>query len=79
MAPVAFVILDRSVFAENVTAKETLSKACANNLSESDIPLNWVFVNEFPRNLGGKIDAKLLVQMSGINYMAVAEPNSMQT
>ena len=69
MVPVAFVILDRSVFAENAIAKESLSKACSNNLSESDIPLDWVFVDEFPRNLGGKIDSQLLVQMSGVNYM----------
>lgn len=69
MVPVAFVILDRSVFAENSIAKEALSKACANDLNESDIPLDWVFVDEFPRNLGGKIDSQLLVQMSGINYM----------
>lgn len=78
MVPVAFVILDRSVFAENATAKETLSKACANNLSESDIPLNWVFVDEFPRNLGGKIDSKLLVQMSGVNYAETARDGDIE-
>lgn len=70
MVPVAFVILDRSIVTDDIAAKQALVEACINNLSESDIPLDWFFVDEFPRNLGGKIDTKLLVQMSGIDYMA---------
>ena len=73
MVPVAFVILDHSIFADENAAKQALSAACTDNLSESDIPLDWVFVDEFPRNLGGKIDSKLLVQLSGIHYMAATE------
>lgn len=70
MVPVAFVIPDRFVFSDDTAAKRVLSEACVDNLSESDIPLDWVFVDEFPRNLGGKIDSKQLIQASGVNYMA---------
>lgn len=64
---VAFI----SVKNENIIGeiKETLNIECPKNLDESSTPYQYVFIiGKLPRNLGGKIDRKQLLDMSGINY-----------
>ena len=41
---------------------------CSLFLEETSIPYEIVFVSDFPRNLGGKIDNKKLLEISGIDY-----------
>lgn len=65
--PVAFI----SVKNENIIGeiKETLNIECPKNLDEPSTPYQYVFIiGKLPRNLGGKIDRKQLLDMSGINY-----------
>ena len=68
MVPVAFVVLQDSN-ADASVVKERLTKECKQGLSETDIPLDWFFVNELPRNMGGKVDTKKLVESCNVNYL----------
>ena len=68
MVPVAFVKLANSDFDLSETKKELLNK-CFLNLEETSVPYDVIFVDDLPRNLGGKVDEKKLVETYGINYM----------
>ena len=72
MVPVAFVVLEDTNEKET-SAKERLIKECVQNLSETDIPMDWIFVAELPRNMGGKVDTKQLVDQSKIDYYSQTE------
>lgn len=67
MVPVAFCVLNKGYEKENLLAK--LKEGCSKNLSETDIPYEWRFLDSLPRNMGGKIDTKVLIEHSGIDYM----------
>lgn len=76
MVPVAFVKLSNSDFDLSEMKKELLN-ACILNLEETSVPYDVIFVDDLPRNLGGKVDEKKLVETSGINYMQ-EEPKTKQ-
>ena len=68
--PIAFVEINPMI-ANGLSyeeCEEQLRNACFANLEETSVPYDYVFVNAFPINAGGKIDTTLLVQKSGINY-----------
>lgn len=69
MVPVAFVVLDNDRFTNVDDATKALKQECIKNLSETDIPFEWFFVDDLPRNMGGKIDTQMLIQMCNVNYM----------
>ena len=69
MVPIAFVVLNEKR-TDTSEVKNHLAKECAHNLSETDIPKDWVFVDTLPRNMGGKVDTKLLLKEYGIDYTA---------
>lgn len=60
MVPIAFCILNQEYVA-NDALKVSLNKECLNNLSETDIPFEWIFVDELPRNMDGKVDTTILI------------------
>lgn len=73
MVPVAFVVLNDAT-QDASTAKTVLYEKCMKNLSETDIPLDWYFVDEsLPRNMGGKIDSKKLLEEFKVDYRALEE------
>lgn len=69
MVPVAFVVLG-DPNTSKAAAKDHLIKECALNLSETDIPIEWVFVTDLPRNMGGKVNTKQLVEQCQIDFYA---------
>ena len=46
-----------------------IKQKCYENLEEMSVPYDWVIVDDFPRNLGGKIDTNTLIKQSNIDYM----------
>ncbi len=68
MVPVAFVVL-HDPSADKAVVKERLTQECTQNLSETDIPLDWIFVDKLPRNMGGKVDTKKLVETCKVDYL----------
>lgn len=65
--PVAFIQLN-----DNSKKEEALSyikNKCFSNLEETSIPYEYVFVDELPINVGGKIDGIRLKKESNIDYM----------
>lgn len=66
MVPVAFVKLKEDM--DLTTAEDIINNNCSLFLEETSIPYEIVFVSDFPRNLGGKIDNKKLLEISGIDY-----------
>lgn len=67
MVPIAFVVLNDNTIDKN-EIKAILNEYCILNLDTTDIPYEWFFVSELPRNMGGKIDTKALVDKFKINY-----------
>ena len=67
--PVAFITLKKGLNISESDALEYLEDACFKNLEETSIPYDYVFVDELPVNVGGKIDGLRLARESGINYM----------
>lgn len=66
MVPVAFIKLKDGISCED--AKKRILEECFYNLEEPSIPYEIVFVDQMPRNLGGKIDGNYLLELSGIDY-----------
>lgn len=50
------VYVDRKSRQSRAKAKDDLK----NDLSEMEIPVNWILVDSLPRNAGGKVDKKAL-------------------
>ncbi len=67
MVPVAFVVLKDKTIDENV-ARDILNEQAYKNLEETSNPYEWYFLEEFPRNLGGKVDEQKLIKEFNINY-----------
>ncbi len=65
--PVAFIVLedtDKSID----EVKEQISKECYESLEECSVPYDYVFVDELPINLGGKIDKPKILQKAKIDF-----------
>ncbi len=67
--PVAFVVLKEEYIGKETEILEMLKASCYNNLEESSLPYEFVFVDTLPRNLGGKVDENILISLANINYM----------
>lgn len=68
--PVAFIVLKDEY--KNKDLEEEIQKQlyteCFNNLDEFAIPYDWYFVDNLPRNLGGKISKRELIEKYNIDY-----------
>ena len=49
--------------------KEELYKICMNGLEEPSVPFDFIFVDQLPINVGGKINNILLKEKSQIDLM----------
>lgn len=67
MVPVAFVVLNDNTIDKNEITT-ILNEYCIMNLDATDIPYEWFFVSNLPRNTGGKVDTLALVDMFNIDY-----------
>lgn len=68
MVPVAFVKLSNDD-CDLEQVKQNILDQCFLNLEETSIPYDIYFVDELPRNLGGKVDSKKLIENCDVNYM----------
>ncbi len=67
--PVAFITLTEEAEKNEEEALQYIQSMCYENLEELSIPYDWIITDTLPRNLGGKIDTNLLMQISDIDYM----------
>lgn len=67
--PVAFISLDEALEEDKEQILESIKHSCYEHLEEMSVPLGWVIIDNLPHNLGGKVDEKVLIKQSGINYM----------
>lgn len=69
--PVAFIELnEQACIGTSVEQiKEELQKICIQNLEETSIPYDFIFVDQLPINVGGKIDLPLIIKESQIDFM----------
>ena len=67
MVPIAFVVLSDSGSDKQII-RERLIRECAQNLSETDMPMDWFFVSTLPRNMGGKVDTNQLIEQCKVTY-----------
>lgn len=67
--PVAFIELDAKYLDRNIDElKDELRIACYESLEETSIPVDFVFVDMIPVNLGGKIDNNKIKNEANINF-----------
>lgn len=67
--PVAFIELDAKYLDRNIDElKDELKIACYESLEETSIPVDFVFVDMIPVNLGGKIDNNKIKNEANINF-----------
>lgn len=64
--PVAFI--ERSSNIDEESLKKFILDQCALNLEETSIPYDIIFVDELPRNLGGKVDPKRLLEITNVDF-----------
>lgn len=69
--PIAFIELndDMIVGKTDEELQELLQKICYENLEETSVPYGYVFVDELPINVGGKIDQIEIKKESGIDLI----------
>lgn len=67
--PVAFIVLENNIEKTEEELLSEIENICFNNLEETSVPYEYVFVKELPINAGGKIDGLKLKKESGIDYM----------
>lgn len=67
--PVAFIVTERDCGKSNEEIENYIKKECYKNLEETSNPYGYVFVDELPINLGGKIDGEAIKVASGIDLM----------
>ncbi len=68
--PVAFVKLIEGQDIEN--ARKKLELLCIENLDGPLIPYEFIFVENIPHNMGGKIDINYLIDASNIDYFSTS-------
>lgn len=67
--PVAFIELDAKYLDRNIDElKDELKIACYESLEETSIPVDFVFVDMIPVNLGGKIDNNKIKNEANIDF-----------
>ena len=66
--PVAFLTLNPKYHDKEKQIIEKLKEECYNNLDEFAIPYEWVVVESLPRNIGGKISGKDLLEKYKIDF-----------
>ena len=67
--PVAFIELDAKYLDRNIDElKDELKIACYESLEETSIPVDFVFVDKIPVNLGGKIDNNNIKKEANIDF-----------
>ena len=64
--PVAFIVLKEDVSEDSIVNK--LNDVCYSKLEEYYIPYEYVFIQELPRNISGKVDEKALLEQNKIDY-----------
>ncbi len=69
--PVAFIVLKKEYVGQEEKIKEILKDICYNNLDEMSIPYEWIFADAIPRNIGGKIVKKELIEKYHLDYSKV--------
>lgn len=70
--PVAFIVLkNKNIEANSVIS--ILNQKCYEELDEYFIPYDYIFVEELPYNLGGKVDEHKLLKDSKIDYSENSE------
>lgn len=67
--PIAFVVVDDNCPLTKEELEQELRQACYSNLEETSVPYDYVFVNQLPINLGGKVDGQTIKRVSEINLM----------
>lgn len=68
--PVAFIEIDSKYLDRDLDElKEELRIACFDSLEETSIPVDFVFVDTIPINLGGKVDSNRIKNESKIDFM----------
>lgn len=67
--PVAFIVLEKNLEKTEEELLSEIESICYENLEETSVPYEFVFVKELPINAGGKIDGMKLQKESGIDYM----------
>ena len=67
--PVAFIVLNKNLELSEEEVLEEIKSMCFKNLEETSVPYEYVFVDELPINVGGKIDGLKLKEESKIDYM----------
>lgn len=64
--PVAFIELKDDI--DTSLAEKTILDYCNFNLEETSVPYQLVFVDKLPRNVGGKVDEKQLLDKYPVDY-----------
>ncbi|MCH5353137.1 MAG: AMP-binding protein [Acutalibacter sp.] len=67
--PIAFVVADKTCGKRNEEIENLIKEECYKNLEETSVPYGYVFVDELPVNLGGKIDGQAIKEASEIDLM----------
>ena len=60
MVPAAYMVINPDCKEEKDSILKSVQKECEINLSETDMPAHWYFVDSIPRNAGGKVDNRAL-------------------
>ena len=68
MVPVAFIQLRPNTNINLIDLDTIIKQECYHNLEETSVPLDILFVDMIPINLGGKVDKKALLAASEIDY-----------
>lgn len=74
--PVAFIVLNEQYVGKEELIKNELYEECFTNLDEFAIPYEFIFVENLPRNLGGKIERKTLIEKHKIDYSSCKNTKS---
>ncbi len=67
--PIAFIVADQNCGKSNGEIEKYIKEECYKNLEETSIPYGYVFADELPINLGGKIDGEAIKVASEIDLM----------
>lgn len=67
--PIAFVVIDENTNLSKEEIEKELREQCFRNLEETSVPYDFVFVDQLPVNLGGKIDGQTIRKVSEIDLM----------
>lgn len=62
MVPAAYMVINPDCKEEKDSILKSVQKEYESNLSETDMPAHWYFVDSIPRNAGGKVDNRALEQ-----------------